>query len=84
MAALGKRGRAIIVSDDEDEDDDIALESTPRQIATPVSKVSSTAREADSPGKLFPSSPPTDAKFWVESTSPPSPQPLPKLTRFPW
>jgi hypothetical protein len=80
MAALGKRGRAIVVSDDDD-DDAIAPESTPRQIATLVSKLDSTSREAVSPSKTFPSSPPTGAKFWVESMSPPSPH---QANPFPW
>lgn len=85
MAALGKRGRAIVVSDDDDDDDDaIAPESTPRQIATPVSKLDSTSREAVSPSKTFPSSPPTDAKFWVESMSPSFSSPPAQANPFPW
>jgi len=60
MAELGKRRRTIVISDDED-DAVLPTFSSPRTIATPRSKASS------SPMKTFPSSPPKTAKFWVES-----------------
>jgi hypothetical protein len=69
MGARGKRRRVIVVSDGEDSDV-IDLSTNPtRKVATPVSK-------ASSPFKSFPSSPPKDAKFWVESKPPIAPASL--------
>jgi hypothetical protein len=65
MVKLGKRPRAIVISDEESADESRVV--TPKKMATSSKKVATPSKKVATPSKTG-TTPSKDAKFWVEST----------------